>query len=396
MMQDKIFDILSLFTGGGFLDIGFFNNGFQVKEAIEIEKAFIYGHNSGLKNYFQYSENAYIKNKLVVNKPIERQVDASDEEEINRLGIEHHNITGIVGGPPCQDYSTGGKNAGATGNRGKLIFSYYKIVEQVMPQFIFFENVTGLVNTKVHKEEGFDLLLSKLKELGYEIWYDILNSLEYGLPQDRPRVVLVGFRRDVVESLMDAGYILEKDNEKLKSGIGENVIFRWPTLKYINPKKQKWPAKWAFGSPIKQKELNALPEKYSELMIARAVEGLTNDIPNQNEHFKPKSIRFKSIEEGDTNRKSFKRLHRFRYSPTVAYGNNEVHLHPTEPRRLTVREALRLQTVPDTYILPQDMTLTAKFKMISNGVPTKKAELIAKEIRRTLLIYNEITQNVTL
>jgi DNA (cytosine-5)-methyltransferase 1 len=396
MMQDKIFDILSLFTGGGFLDIGFFNNGFQVKEAVEIEKAFIYGHNTGLKNYFQHSDNSYIKNKLVVNKLIERQVDASNEEEINRLGIEHHNITGIVGGPPCQDYSTGGKNAGATGNRGKLIFSYYKIVEQVMPQFIFFENVTGLVNTKVHKEEGFDLLLSKLKELGYEIWYDILNSLEYGLPQDRPRVVLVGFRRDVVKSLMDAGYMLEKDNKKLKNKIGENVIFRWPTLKYINPKKQEWPAKWAFGSPIRQKELNSLPEKYDELMIAKAFEGLTDDTPNQNEHFKPKSARFKSIEEGDTNRKSFKRLHRFRYSPTVAYGNNEVHLHPTEPRRLTVREALRLQTVPDTYILPHDMTLTAKFKMISNGVPTKKAELIAREIRRTLLIYNEIIQNGTL
>lgn len=388
--MDEIFDILSLFTGGGFLDIGFFNNGFQVQEAVEIEEAFIYGHNAGLNNYFQHSDNYYIKNRLVTHTPIGKKTDASDENEIQRLGVTYHNITGIVGGPPCQDYSTGGKNAGATGDRGKLIFSYYQIVEQVRPQFVFFENVTGLVNTKVHKEEGFDLLVSKLKELGYEIWYDILNSLEYGLPQDRPRVVLVGFRNDIVETLENAGFLLEKDNEKLKKEAIDNVIFRWPTIQYEDPKKQKWPTKWSFGSRIKHKEIETLPNEYRKMTIASAFEGITKNTPNQNEHFKPKSDRFHFIEEGDTNRKSFKRLHRFRYSPTVAYGNNEVHLHPTEPRRLTVREALRLQTVPDTYILPKDMTLTAKFKMISNGVPTQKAELVAREIRRTLLLYNAV------
>ncbi len=388
--MDEIFNILSLFTGGGFLDIGFFNNGFQVQEAVEIEEAFIYGHNAGLNSYFQHSDNYYVKNQLVTHTPIDKKTDASDENEIQRLGVTHHNITGIVGGPPCQDYSTGGKNAGATGDRGKLIFSYYQIVEQVRPQFVFFENVTGLVNTKVHKEEGFDLLVSKLKELGYEIWYDILNSLEYGLPQDRPRVVLVGFRNDIVETLENAGFLLEKDNKKLKKEAIDNVIFRWPAIQYEDPKKQKWPVKWSFGSRIKQKEIEALPKEYRKMTIASAFEGITKSTPNQNEHFKPKSDRFHFIEEGDTNRKSFKRLHRFRYSPTVAYGNNEVHLHPTEPRRLTVREALRLQTVPDTYILPKDMTLTAKFKMISNGVPTQKAELVAKEIRRTLLLYNTV------
>ena len=391
--MDEIFDILSLFTGGGFLDIGFFNNGFQVQEAVEIEEAFIYGHNTGLKNYFQHSDNYYIRNRLVACTPIDRKVDASDKDEIHRLGITHHNITGIVGGPPCQDYSTGGKNAGATGNRGKLIFSYYQIVEQVRPKFIFFENVTGLVNTKVHKEEGFDLLVSRLKKLGYEVWYDILNSLEYGFPQDRPRVVLVGFRNDIVETLENAGFLLEKENKKLKTEASEDVIFKWPTIKYVNPKKQNWPTKWAFGSRIKPSEINALPEEYRKMTVVSAFEGLTKNFPNQNDFFRPKSNRFHLIEEGDTNRKSFKRLHRFRYSPTVAYGNNEVHLHPTEPRRLTVREALRLQTVPDTYILPKDMTLTAKFKMISNGVPTQKAELVAQEIRRTLLLYNTVIQN---
>ena len=78
--------------------------------------------------------------------------------------------------------------------------------------------------------------------------------------------------------------------------------------------------------------------------------------------------------------KSFKRLHRFFYSPNVAYGNNEVHLHPTEPRRISVAEALALQSVPREYAFPEDMTLTAKFKAVGNGVPVKLAEHVAKSI----------------
>lgn len=149
--------------------------------------------------------------------------------------------------------------------------------------------------------------------------------------------------------------------------------------------------KWSFGDQTSTHHLNG----HAELCVEHAFSGLNNDFPNQNEHFSPKSSRFYEIEEGDTNRKSFKRLHRFRYSPTVAYGNNEVHLHPTKARRLTVREGLRLQTVPDEYILPSSMPLTPKFKLISNGVPTAIAELIATEIRRTLTNFS-LSENVNL
>ena len=95
--MNEVFEILSLFTGGGFLDIGFFNNGFQIREAIEIEKTFIKGHNFGLQSYFEHSKNYYIKNKLVVNIPIDRAIDASDDDEICRLGMAYHNISGVIG-----------------------------------------------------------------------------------------------------------------------------------------------------------------------------------------------------------------------------------------------------------------------------------------------------------
>ncbi len=86
------------------------------------------------------------------------------------------------------------------------------------------------------------------------------------------------------------------------------------------------------------------------------------------------------IDEGDDSKKSYKRLHRWRYSPTVAYGNNEVHLHPYKTRRLSAAEALSLQTLPKEFELPPEMTLTDKFKTIGNGVPFMLSSGIAKTI----------------
>ena len=116
-------------------------------------------------------------------------------------------------------------------------------------------------------------------------------------------------------------------------------------------------------------------------------------IPNSKEYFKLYSTKdqLDAIKEGETNRPSFKRLHRFKYSPTACYGNNEVHLHPYRHRRLSVRETLRIQGVPDTYVVPADLPLSKKFKMIGNGVPVPLAEAVANSIK-SFLIDNKIIQ----
>ncbi|WP_186757817.1 DNA cytosine methyltransferase [Echinicola salinicaeni] len=381
-MKNKTFEILSLFSGGGFLDIGFINQGFQINEAVEIESYFIEAYNHGLKKYFENSKNYYIQNKIVSHNEILRSVDASSSKEQLRLKNEHKGITGIIGGPPCQDYSVGGKNGGIEGERGRLIYSYLSIVKKIKPDFLFFENVEGLYKTKRHRK-SFNEFVKDIEKSGYYVWHDLLNVLEYGYPQDRPRIALVAFKKTIINSLKKAGYNIEVDNELLKYNHHDKQVFRWPEPKYKNPKKLDFPKKWDFGNKITSYALNG----HSELCTNYVLADLTTNHPNQNEYFIPRSNRFQIVPEGDTDRKSFKRLHRFRYSPTVAYGNNEVHLHPTKARRLTVREGLRLQTVPDEYELPSEMPLTPKFKLISNGVPTAKAELIASEIKRTLMNY---------
>ena len=97
-----------------------------------------------------------------------------------------------------------------------------------------------------------------------------------------------------------------------------------------------------------------------------------------------------TIPEGDVSGKSFKRLHRWRYSPTAAYGNNEVHLHPYHVRRLSVAEAMAIQSIPAWFTLPANMTLSNKFKVIGNGVPVLMATAIARTLSELL---DEIVAN---
>ena len=91
-----------------------------------------------------------------------------------------------------------------------------------------------------------------------------------------------------------------------------------------------------------------------------------------------------TINEGDTRGKSFKRLHRWRYSPTAAYGHNEVHLHPYKERRLSVAEAMAVQSLPKDFVVLPGLSLSQKFKMIGNGVPYLMAAALAKTLKETL------------
>ncbi len=107
---------------------------------------------------------------------------------------------------------------------------------------------------------------------------------------------------------------------------------------------------------------------------------------NASHCFQPRAglRRFQTVAEGDDSKKSYKRLHRWRYSPTAAYGNNEVHLHPYQERRITVAEALALQSLPKEFELPPTLTLSNMFKTVGNGVPYMAAQGLARSIAEHL------------
>lgn len=380
--------LLSFFAGAGFLDIGFLQAGFDITWRNENNLSFVKGFEFALSHMNELNQNG---NGKVHNTRSITNLTANDVAKEAFHNLPAPDVFGIIGGPPCPDFATGGKNRGKEGDHGRLSQIYVDMINDLQPTFFLFENVPGLLRTEKHRRFLRELM-SQLSE-EYCIDLDVLNALEYGVPQDRERLFLLGFQKKWMKRNVDfATYEKCQAWEKVLFSVNNirdykfhlnERWFHWPEHSYEHAKlKYTWPEQSPFGGEP-EKPAN-IPD---ELMIGSFISNFDElaSLPNGLERFEPKSEKFGLIAEGDVSRKSFKRLHRWRYSPAVAYGNNEVHLHPTQPRRLTVREAFKIQTVPDTYAFPQDLPLSHKFKMISNGVPIKLSRAVAGALANFLI-----------
>lgn len=360
------FSVLSFFSGAGFLDLGFEHSGFTVEFVNEWHKPFlrVYQHARSLMGndvpQFGYSNDD-------VNSFLGE--DARIGDNADRLRKQGR-VVGFIGGPPCPDFSVGGKNRGRNGDNGKLSQSYVSLITACKPDYFLFENVKGLWRTARHRE-FFEELKDQLHEAGYATVERLTNALEFGAPQDRDRILLFGVRKELLRtSYSDGDDLLHFDWTK-------HMVYDLDKVKAV-----VWPEREPFHANSK---LDCPPaiQGYEELTVEYWFK--KNDVenhPNADRYFTPRQglAKMKTIDEGDVSKKSYKRLHRWRYSPTVAYGNNEVHLHPYKERRLSVSEALALQSLPKEYVLPNDMTLSDSFKTIGNGVPYLLAKGIASSM----------------
>lgn len=353
--------IFSFFSGSGFLDLGFENNGFQVDLVNEYQPAFLKAYQysragMGLRKpeygYFNIDINEFLDTRK------------GELQDYIAKAREDGALVGFIGGPPCPDFSVAGKNKGRDGDNGKLSQSYTNLIVEMQPDFFLFENVKGLWRTARHRA-FFEELKGKIHESGYATTERLTNSLEYGAPQDRDRILMFGVHQNILGSVDIGSFDWKK--------------YHRYTLDDI--KAMKWPETDAFCADVMTAKPDGIAE---ELTVQYWFE--KNDVehhPNALDYFTPRGglSRMETIDEGDVSKKSYKRLHRWRFSPTVAYGNNEVHLHPYRVRRLSAAEALALQTLPKEFALPADMTLTNKFKTIGNGVPYLLSCGIAKTIK---------------
>jgi DNA (cytosine-5)-methyltransferase 1 len=350
--------IFSFFAGSGFLDLGFETSGFDVVYVNEVFAPFI--------NAYRYSrasldlkEPKYGYDESDVRKLVE------DAEGKRFRGIvedcrKSSNIIGFIGGPPCPDFSVGGKNRGYLGDNGQLSSVYIELICHTRPDLFLFENVKGLWKTKKHRL-FYDSLKLKLQEAGYILSERLINAIEYGVPQNRERIILIGFHQGLfkLQKIKWLDYILYHQDKVFSLPWSQSDLFQ-ANSQLICPQ-------------------SIIPELTVEYWF------LKNNVlnhPHAKYYFKPKAglDKMSAIAEGDDSRKSFKRLHRWRYSPTACYGNNEVHLHPYQIRRISVAEALAIQSLPANFLLPENMSLTNMFKTIGNGVPYLAAKAIAKSI----------------
>ncbi len=348
--------LFSFFSGSGFLDLGFEHSGFNVGFVNEFHEAFL--------NAYKHS-----RIKMKIKEPYYGYHNGDIRDLISGYGCiellhkvneaKGESLVGFIGGPPCPDFSVGGKNKGEYGENGILTKCYIDAILTHHPDFFIFENVKGLWNTKKHRA-FYNRMKDALSER-YDLTDRLTNSIEYGSPQDRDRIFLFGI------------------NKKLSANIAE---FPWQKfIKFdrdIALNKEIWPNQTGDDANFK-----LVHEWQRELTISHWFKiNDTENHPNAKKHFTPRKglTKFMTIREGDVSRKSYKRLHRNRFSPTAAYGNNEVHIHPYLPRRLSAAEAMALQSLPKEFELPDDMTLTDMFKTIGNGVPYLAAKGLADTV----------------
>lgn len=359
--------IISFFTGGGLLDLGLEQAGFQVVWTNEYDDSIADLYEAAMTQWRKATRRRPSSATVSCRKCI---TDLSSRSVVRRAFPDGRpQVFGVVGGPPCPDFSNGGTHAGHRGENGRLTKTFVEMICSINPTFFLIENVAGLYLFKKHRR-FLDSQLSKLRGKGYAVDVRLLNALELGVPQDRERLFVFGCRKRLVESISGK-----------KLGNDELGWFPWPRLpKYGGVKRLEWPTTSKFGGT--PKEPDGIP---IELTVYPALfgNGDPEKIPNGLDCLKSYSRKFRTRREGDVSAKSFKRLHRYRYSPTAWYGNREVHLHPWKPRRLSVREALRIQSAPDTYVLP-DGPLSPKFRLICNGVPCQMAELVGVQLRNFL------------
>lgn len=364
--------IFSFFTGSGFLDLGFETSGFHTAAVNEFHEPFLnaYKHSRKIMSLTEPKFGYY-------HCSVEEFV--SDGKYVDILGDQvstlqqADELVGFIGGPPCPDFSVGGKNKGHEGENGRLSRTYTDAIIQHKPDFFLFENVKGLWRTKRHRE-FYEQLKADLRNAGYVITDHLVNCIQFGAPQDRDRIFMFGIKKHHVVNVLD-----EKSINDMSIPA---EFFDWEShTTFARDEALKSPF-WPSTEPFSDSKENTMP---GGIIPSLTVEYWfeKNDVinhPNASAFFTPKSDKFRLVEEGDTSKKSFKRLHRWRYSPTAAYGNNEVHLHPYKARRISAAEALAIQSLPKNFELPYGMTLSDKFKTIGNGVPYLAAQGIAKTI----------------
>lgn len=323
--------LISLFCGAGGLDYGFCQEGFKTALAVDNFQAAV------------DSFNLNTRGKVAVCADLSK-VSA---EELIQLAEEHApgiRPIGVLGGPPCQGFSYGNVYANPDDPRNRLPFKYAALLADLNRHyslhFFVFENVLGL--TSVRHIERFKRIKEAFRQAGFTVFEGKLNSLSFGVSQSRPRLFLIGI------------------NTKL-----------YPDVEFIYPTGRAAPKTVRhaiFGLPS--------PTFW--------VRGLTpEEIPYHPNHWTmvPKSPKFerRTFNVG----RSFKRLMWDKPSPTVAYGNREIHVHPDGKRRLSVYEALRLQGFPSSFQLSG--SFGEQVTQVCNAVPPPVARALARVLRRVVL-----------
>ncbi len=402
MAKNKI-HTLELFAGCGGLMDGFQQEGhFDTLACVEWEKYPAQTLAERLKKKWKHKK----ADSEVVRFDIQRTqelLDGFDDPEYGvSLGLKKivgdKSVDVIIGGPPCQAYSLAGRIRDAKGMkddyRNYLFESYIRIVNYFKPKFFVFENVVGMLSAAPDGTLIVDKIRTAFKDAGYRVVEDFKNALfdvaDFGIPQHRKRVIILGVREDCFAKddecakILDEFYKLEMPSLKTKIKTVQDAIGDLPKI-YPSEEIVYLEGKKYSHTPITSSVLNHEPRFHSNRDIG-IFNLLADDIKSgRNEYVSIDAL--KALYTKMTGKKS--NIHKYyvlrnnepsNTIPAHLYKDGMRHIHPDpeQARTITVREAARLQTFADDFeFLGPSM---AQYKMIGNAVPSEFARLVAKAL----------------
>lgn len=351
------YNTISLFSGAMGLDLGIEKAGFKIRVCVEKDK---------------WAAQTIRANTSI--PVIERDInDVPTDEILAAAGIGRQDVTLVIGGPPCQAFSTAGKQKGFADFRGNVMLQYLRVVRDIMPEFFIMENVRGLQSAKLNsvpaeyaeyepikdvKGSAFHFMVAEFRKLGYSISHALLNAANYGVPEKRERIVVIGHRGERVPipspTHSENGEFGTKKWNTLRSCIGD--MEHRTDLHYTELRKRSLP----YMKIMKEgQNWRNLPEDMAMQAMGKA-------------YF---------LSGGKTG--FLRRLKFDEPSPTLVTSPTmpaTLLCHPTQLRPLSIEEYARIQQFPDSWTF--NGRLETIYKQIGNAVPVGLGQAVGQQIMR--------------
>ncbi|VEU78021.1 DNA cytosine methyltransferase [Mycoplasmopsis columbinasalis] len=339
MNHEKRYKVIELFAGAGGLALGIELAGFETIGLVEMDK---------------WAAQTLRKNRPSWNV-IQDDIKNVSKKNLEQLfDLKRGELDLLSGGPPCQSFSYAGKKLGLDDTRGTLFNDFALFLEKLKPKMFLFENVKGLLSH--NKGHTFKQIIERLQKTGYAITsesYKVLNAWNYGVPQKRERLILVGIRQDLIH--------------KTSFNFPEPHLYK-PTLKDVLP-----------NCPASEGAKYSLEKKKIFELVPPG--GYWRDIPEKI----ARSYMKKTWETGGGKTGILRRLSYSEPALTILTSPSQKQTercHPAETRPLTIRESARCQTFPDDWQF--EGGLSEKYKQIGNAVPVNLAKAIGEKIKESL------------
>ncbi len=347
---DVRFTAISLFAGAGGCSLGFQEYGVDILAAFDICKEAVDTYNFNFPG----------------NKCQIKDLSCCNFREIrNSLGLHKGELDIVIGGPPCQGFTTAGRRMEDDG-RNHLLANYVNALEELYPRWFMMENVEGILTTA----NGSFLLecLQGMISLGYSVFLKKVYMHEYAVPQRRKRVIIVGNREGKAFKfpkpfVLASGSLYKKGAVTLRDAISDIEGIDIPTINHIRK----------FETGIQQKRLHLLKEGQS-----------MKDLPEELQHKSFARRASRRVCDGTPSEKrggspsGLKRLVYDEPSLTITGSAVSEFIHPSQDRMLTIRECARIQTFPDSFVFFG--TDSQQLQQIGNAIPPLFANVIADQI----------------